>query len=211
MATQRGLFDARPETEQVLLNDSGCRVRYWEAFLQPTEAQSLFDALLREAPLETETVTVRGQTYVMRRKSCAFGDQNVREYRYAGVVLVPHPWPAALLPIVDRLTALLGCRFSFALCSLYPDGAVGLGWHSDDEQDLEPGTPIASLSLGAARDFQVRPVGRGQTLLTQALAHGSLLTMEGASFQQDYQHSVPKRLRCLLPRINLTFRRMRTP
>ena len=31
-----------------------------------------------------------------------------------------------------------------------------MGWHSDNERELDSSKPIASLSLGAARDFFFR-------------------------------------------------------
>ena len=211
MNTQRGLFDAPVDSEQLLLDDAdeGCRVRYWDQFVPTPEARNLFEELLHEAPFESETVTVHGQTHTTLRRSCAFSDSGVRGYSYAGVVRMPWRWHVSLLPLLPRIRAVAGCPFNFALCSLYPDGAAGLGWHSDDEDDLEPGAPIASLSLGAARDFSVRQLQPPRLTLSQCLSNGSLLLMEGARFQERYRHCLPERLRCHEPRINLTFRRRR--
>jgi hypothetical protein len=73
-----------------------------------------------------------------------------------------------------------------------------------------PGATIASLSLGVARDFQMRRGNEGPAEHTWALSHGDLLLMEG-QIQLFYQHQVPVRRGIASPRVNLTFRRVRTP
>jgi hypothetical protein len=42
------------------------------------------------------------------------------------------------------------------LCYRYRDGRDYIAEHRDDESDLDPAMPIASLSLGCARDFVFR-------------------------------------------------------
>jgi alkylated DNA repair dioxygenase AlkB len=66
--------------------------------------------------------------------------------------------------------------------------------------------PIASVSLGAARDFAFRRGRSGPACATVRLEHGSLLVMEGST-QRHFQHRVPPRKTCGEPRINLTFRK----
>jgi alkylated DNA repair dioxygenase AlkB len=194
---------------ELLLDDPsrGCRVTYDPAFLSGAEADALFALLQASAPFAAESPVIFGKAHRVARQSCAFGDAGV-SYRYAGVLRETAPWPEALLALRARLFALLAARFNFVLCNLYPDGQAGLGWHSDDERDLAPGAPIASLSLGAARDFYLRRgFGDRAVVVKRALAHGSLLVMAGQT-QRFYQHQVPKRARCDTPRINLTFRVM---
>ncbi|MEZ4394042.1 MAG: alpha-ketoglutarate-dependent dioxygenase AlkB [Polyangiales bacterium] len=196
-----------PDAPLTLLDDPARRalVRLWPAFLSPAEADELARDLA-DAPFEAERPVIFGRATTVRRQSCAFGDPGAR-YRYSGLLREAAPWPAALLTVLARLEATVGVRFTFALVNLYVDGAAALGWHADDEPDLAADQPIASLSLGATRDFQMRPRG-GRTTLTVPLAHGSLLTMERET-QRSYQHQVPRRARVAAPRINLTFRVMR--
>jgi hypothetical protein len=42
------------------------------------------------------------------------------------------------------------------LCYRYRDGRDYIAEHRDDERELDPAAPIASLSLGCARDFVFR-------------------------------------------------------
>lgn len=89
-----------------------------------------------------------------------------------------------------------------------------MGEHRDDEKELDPLCPIASVSLGAARDFIFRHRdARGKSTQRQIepvkleLAHGSLLLMNRPT-NTFWYHSLPVRKKVLLPRINLTFRRI---
>lgn len=192
-----------------LLNDlsQGCRVTYEEGFLTASEAERWMETLSRELPFAPESPVMFGRPVTVRRRSCAVGDPGVR-YRYSGLTREAKPWPEGLQPLREAVGQRAGARFNFALCNLYPDGAAGLGWHSDDERDLLTDAPIASLSLGAPRDFALRPRAGGRATFTVSLAPGSLLVMWGAT-QRFYQHRVPPRPRRAEPRVNLTFRVMR--
>lgn len=193
----------------ILLDDLPRRsiVTYAPSFLSRAEADTLFDALIAGTPFQTEAPVMFGRAIEVRRRTYSFGEPGTR-YRYSGIDRVAAPWPPTLLPVVERVRERAGARFTFALCNLYPDGAAGLGWHADDERDIVTDSPIASLSLGAERDFQMRLGRGGPAVLSVPLAHGSLLVMGGAT-QRHFQHQVPKRARCTTPRLNLTFRVMR--
>ncbi|MEO1452156.1 MAG: alpha-ketoglutarate-dependent dioxygenase AlkB, partial [Bacteroidota bacterium] len=88
-------------------------------------------------------------------------------------------------------------------------GQDSMGWHSDDEPELGSNPVIASISLGAERDFQLRHKSRSDLPTeTLRLTHGSLLLMAGPT-QHHWKHQLPKRKRVSEPRINLTFRQIR--
>lgn len=96
----------------------------------------------------------------------------------------------------------------------YNDGHDHIGEHRDDERELDPACPIASVSLGAARDFIFRHkdarTGSSKLQIKSVkleLAHGSLLLMNYPTNTYWY-HSLPVRKRVKMPRINLTFRRI---
>lgn len=110
-----------------------------------------------------------------------------------------------------------GARFfpteCFAHCR-YKDGCDHIGEHRDDERELAPGSPIASVSFGACRDFLFRHKdsrGKRPRRTVEAvrlqLAHGSLLLMNPPTNTHWY-HSLPIRKRVLAPRVNLTFRKI---
>ena len=95
----------------------------------------------------------------------------------------------------------------------HPLEQVRVSWHADDERDLDPAVPIASLSLGSACEFQFRPrtPGKEPGTVAMLLEAGSLLTMH-APTNSRFQHCLPRRTgraACDIgPRWNLTFRRM---
>lgn len=196
-------------TRGLLIDDKerGCWVSYDSAFLDRYESERWFERLATELPFEAEAPVIFGKAIVVRRRSCAIGEPGVR-YRYSGVERRAHPWPTGFDALLDRVNRAADARFNFALCNEYADGEVALGWHADDENDLVRDAPIASVSLGATRDFALRRGSSGKASVTVALESGSLLIMGGAT-QRFYQHRVPERVRCREKRINLTFRVMK--
>ena len=119
----------------------------------------------------------------------------------------PSPWPPVVGELRARVSAQLGVTFNSVLCNLYEDGRNSMGLHADAEPELGPNPVIASLSLGATRRFQLRHRKLRDEKLDLDLQAGSLLIMRG-TLQTHYRHGVPKQLRVLEPRINLTFRRI---
>jgi alkylated DNA repair dioxygenase AlkB len=198
------------ETRETLIDDRarGCWVSYQSHFLSADESDRWLRRLAAELPFVAEAPVIFGKAIPVRRRSCALGEPGVR-YRYSGIERVAHPWPDGFASLVERVNRAADTRFNFALCNEYADGEVALGWHSDDEDDLVRDAPIASLSLGATRDFALRLGRSGAACATVSLAPGSLLVMGGAT-QRHYQHRVPVRKRCAQLRINLTFRQMIT-
>ena len=106
----------------------------------------------------------------------------------------------------QQLATLKQGYYDACLANFYRNGQDYMGWHSDNEASLGPTPYIASLSLGAARDFIFRHKQNKQRVAV-ALQHGDLLVMFGHC-QRDWQHALPQRKRVTEPRINLTFRQM---
>ncbi len=113
--------------------------------------------------------------------------------------------PPELGPITAILPEMRRVLFQFMdTQSLGRLASTCRGFAKDMMTAPSGGSPIVSISLGAKRDFLLKPNDGGKTM-TVALAAGSMLTMEGTT-QQYYKHSVPPRKRCKAPRINITFR-----
>ena len=81
-----------------------------------------------------------------------------------------------------------------------------MAWHSDDEKSLGKDSTIASISLGAEREFRLKHK-RGEEKISVRLENGSLLAMKGST-QSHWLHCIPKSKKITTPRINLTFRSM---
>mmetsp|Transcript_39705 Transcript_39705/g.83474 ORF Transcript_39705/g.83474 Transcript_39705/m.83474 type:complete len:316 (+) Transcript_39705:131-1078(+) len=104
--------------------------------------------------------------------------------------------------------------YNYCLLNHYRDGEDNMGYHADNEASLDPHTPIASVSFGITRSFDVRPmkkdsIGKRSRVARIALGDGDLLIMLHP-MQSHYQHSIPVEKRVVGERINLTFRRVLT-
>ncbi|KAF7200238.1 DNA oxidative demethylase ALKBH2 isoform X1 [Nothobranchius furzeri] len=180
------------------------------------EADDLFSQLEEEVVYSTgeeSKVQVFGKMYNIPRKQAAYGDKGL-EYTYSGVTRLACSWTPTLEYIRDSVTTATGQTFNFVLINRYKDGQDHMGEHRDDEHELDPSCPIASVSLGAARDFVFRHRdARGKHSsrhiepVKLELAHGSLLLMNPPT-NTFWYHSVPVRRKVLSSRINLTFRRI---
>lgn len=175
-------------------------------WLPPAEADALFTALRATIAWEVHRVRLFGREHPAPRLSCWIGDAGA-SYRYSGTRFEPHPWPAALRPVRERLRDELGTGFNSVLANLYRDGRDAMGWHADDEPELGPAPVIASVSLGATRRFLLRHRDEGERRLALDLPHGSLLVMAGAT-QRLWRHALPRTARPVGERINLTFRQV---
>ncbi|XP_038146000.1 DNA oxidative demethylase ALKBH2 [Cyprinodon tularosa] len=180
------------------------------------EADKLFRQLEEEVVYSTgeeSKVQIFGQVYDIPRKQATYGNAGLT-YTYSGVKRLACPWTPTLEYIRNAVTDATGQSFNFVLINRYKDGRDHMGEHRDDEKELDPSCPIASVSLGAARDFIFRHRdARGKQSSRQIdpvkleLAHGSLLLMNPPTNTYWY-HSLPVRKKVLSPRINLTFRRI---
>ena len=173
-------------------------------WLEPGAADALLEDLRDRVPWEVHRIRLFGREHASPRLSCWIGDPEA-VYRYSGTVFQPHPWPASLAALRNRLQEAVGARFNSVLANRYRDGRDAMGWHSDNEPELGPTPVIASVSLGATRRFVLRHRGEPSRKVALELAHGSLLVMRGAT-QRHWQHALPRTAKGVGERVNLTFR-----
>jgi alkylated DNA repair dioxygenase AlkB len=187
----------------------GATVAWQPHWLCAGQADVLLDHLLGAIDWQVHRIRLYGRWVDCPRRSCWIGDADAG-YRYSGASFTPQPWTAVLAALRAQLESACGARFNSVLLNLYRDGNDSMGWHADDEPELGPAPVIASLSLGAQRDFQFRPRAGGPISCSLAVGHGDLLVMS-AQTQRLYHHGLPKRRRVTQPRINLTFRWTQPP
>jgi alkylated DNA repair dioxygenase AlkB len=175
-------------------------------WLPAAEARSLFDELLTTLPLRQEEIVLFGRRVPQPRLSTWMGDAEA-VYGYSGRTFVPLPWDRSVARLKERVEETVGRRFNSVLINLYRHGEDSMGYHADNEPELGPDPVVASVSLGAARRFVLRPrKEKGTTGARELrLTSGSLLVMrEGV--QRSWVHGVPKDRAITAPRLNLTFR-----
>ncbi|MES2573789.1 MAG: alpha-ketoglutarate-dependent dioxygenase AlkB [Bacteroidota bacterium] len=117
-------------------------------------------------------------------------------------------WTPELLTIRKRVEKETELGFNSVLLNLYRNGKDSVAWHSDQEGNSGPNPVIASVTFGETRMFRLRHKFRKDLAQVEIpLHHGSFLLMAGTT-NTFWQHQVPKTSRDVLPRINLTFRRV---
>jgi alkylated DNA repair dioxygenase AlkB len=158
-------------------------------------------------------IVVRGnKRHETSRRTAFYGDDGT-SYRYTNVRKFAKPWGTGRFGrAVDRVRHKVeertGRKFSYVLVNYYRDGDVALGYHADDEHDLDPRAPIVSVSLGASRDMLFKHKDGTHKLVKLSLPSGSMVEMH-PPLQRKWKHSIPKRRGVSTWRINLTFRVLR--
>jgi alkylated DNA repair dioxygenase AlkB len=184
----------------------GGRIELLPGFLAPGQAQELLQALLSKVPWRSDTVRLFGREHRIPRLHQWFGDADA-VYTWSGLTMHPEPWSAELAELKSQVEQATGARFNSVLANYYRNGRDSMGWHADDEPELGDTPVIASISLGAERDFVLRYRDKraGIANIKVPLPSGSLLLMSGTT-QRYWQHALPKRGRVQDARVNLTFR-----
>ncbi len=172
-------------------------------FLDAEEQTKMFYLLKESVPWASDEVKIFGKHIIMNRKMCWMGDVD-KTYNYSNVIRIPVEWNPYVLNIKNKIEYHINRKFNSCLLNFYNDGNDGMGWHSDNEKELGSDILIASLSLGANRQFYFRHNSTKEKIKL-VLNGGSLLLMDDAS-QRHWQHSLPKSKKITEPRINLTFR-----
>ncbi|MBM5785490.1 MAG: alpha-ketoglutarate-dependent dioxygenase AlkB, partial [Cyanobacteria bacterium K_DeepCast_35m_m1_288] len=122
----------------IRIERTGLQLRHGLAWLQqqglhtPQLRQALGQSLAWEQPL----VTVYGKQHRTPRLTCWVADPGC-SYRYSGLQQAIHPWTVELEHLRQLLLDQLGVRFNSLLLNRYRDGADRMGWHADDEPELD--------------------------------------------------------------------------
>jgi hypothetical protein len=150
------------------------------------------------------------------RKQCAYSNPPGMHYGFSGSRIKAHP--ESDLPIISEIRAIvetlatmdsgIPTTFNFVLVNFYRDGKDHIGWHNDNEGDMIQDSIIASLSLGASRDFDLRLIKDHQVKHRVILDDNTLLLMKPPT-NSEWHHCVPQRLKLIRPRVNLTFRQFK--
>ena len=179
----------------------------WSLFpswLSTDDAQRWLQLLEHNITWEQPLVQVFGKYHRVPRKTVFVAEQGLK-YRYSGAIHVGEGWPEWFLPLLEQVNHSAWAQFNGCLLNLYRDGDDRMGWHADDEREIDQTKPIASLSLGSTRDFLFRHRSDPTKRAAIPLTDGDLLIMHPGC-QGLWMHSVPQRRKVKTMRINLTFR-----
>ena len=190
-----------------LIKADNLSVKYIENFFDFDQSQLYLKHLINDIKWKREKIRMWGREIVTKKRIAWYADEG-KSYKYSGSTFHPDQWNELLLEIKNYVEQYIKFQFNSVLLNEYPNGKVGMGWHSDDERELGIDPIIASLSFGANRDFIFKhKTDKRFENIKIHLKSGSLLLMLGST-QHHWKHSLPKRLKVREPRINLTFRKI---
>ncbi|HEX8014504.1 MAG TPA: alpha-ketoglutarate-dependent dioxygenase AlkB [Flavobacterium sp.] len=171
-------------------------------FFSKQESDYYYDKLLNETQWHEYDMPMYDKIVTAPRMVSWYRDDDLDEYH-------PNPnWPLELQTIRQRVENETQIQFNAVLLNLYRNGKDGVGWHSDKTVSSNKNMNIASVTFGETRMFRLRHKFRKEIpQLEIPLHHGSFLLMAGNT-NSFWQHQVPKTAREVLPRINLTFRKI---
>lgn len=163
------------------------------------------------AELKTLNYTSQGED---RPSIYLFGN---KQYIYNHASASVHPTPIEASPllcdVVTEVNKKLKCDFNSVLVNKYGNLNTKLSFHKDDEPALDPSAPIATLSFGAHRRFQISAdEDKSKTIHSVDLSPNSLCVML-PGFQEKFYHQLAqgrnsfKREKGM--RFSLTFRKLK--
>lgn len=178
-------FDARYGELQRLDLGPDAWLDYCPMWLSGDE--SLFDALAERADWAQPVVRMYDHE-VKTPRLVAHLDESV------------HP---VVPDLIDSLSERYGIRLDQLSAGWYRNGSDSVAYHGDRIARERPRSIVATVSLGGARRFLIRPKGGGEGH-SFSLGHGDLVVM-GGSCQRTWEHAIPK-VASAEPRIALMFR-----
>jgi alkylated DNA repair dioxygenase AlkB len=197
--------DFPPITEYSQYKGDKLCIDIYENFITTAAAAAAMTAIMKYGTFRHPHMTKAG-TPSKRRNKIIYGDEDVPYYKFTymnkDVFTRINSWTS--LPILrsirDKIKELTGQHYHVCVVQLYNCGEVGIDPHRDKE--MEPGTIIASLSLGETRIMRFSKAG--YETVDIALPAGTLCLMNPPT--NDYWlHSIPKD-KTTAPRISLVFR-----
>lgn len=196
-------MDLFNDSDYVSLISVDGEVNYYGPIMKYDLAQMYFDSLLETIEWMNDKAIIFGKLILTKRKVAWYGDKPF-DYTYSKTTKSALPWTNELLELKKMVEDKSGETFNSCLLNLYHNGEEGMSWHSDGEKDLKKNGAIASVSLGAERNFSFKHKTTSQTV-SVLLEKGSLLIMKGTT-QSNWLHRLPPTKKVKSARINLTFR-----
>ncbi len=173
----------------------------------------LEDSLVKNIKTELQNMNFVAMSGKSTPEVSLFGDI---AYTFNGVTnlpLQPIEDDSALSKVLDTVNNKLGADYNSILINKYKTKKVELGWHKDNEREIDPSVPISTLSLGAARRFFISD-SKERDKRTQGyervLLENSIFTMQ-PSLQKTHYHKLAEgRENQRGVRYRLTFRKLKS-
>jgi len=159
---------------------------------------------LQKTEFRSDRFKIFGKEFSQPRNVAFYSNKGIT-YKYSNILMHGKPYFKELLLLKEIVEFYTCYNFNSILINVYRNGHDYMGAHSDNEKELGEEPFIASLSLGASRDFILINKKDKKHKLSLELKTGDLLIMKGKT-QAYWNHCLPKRTKVKDYRINLTFR-----
>ena len=187
--------------------DDSPAVRPWDLYkswMSVSQSNSWQEKLCDNLNWQLPLVRLYGKKHIVPRMTAFIARPGI-SYKYSGIVHSSDTWPEWVTPLFDLVGNFCEVNFNGCLVNLYRDGLDRMGWHSDNESELDASKVIASLSFGSNRYLYLKH--KNLSIKEKIyLEHGDLFVMK-PSCQMDWSHSVPIMRNVVDSRLNITFRR----
>ncbi len=180
-------------------------VYYFGPIFSKEESEAYLNILSNQISWQPDRLMIDHYTVLSGRKYAWHGEKAF-SYRYSGSTKIAEPWNRVLLELKASIYPYEQQNFNSCLLNYYSNSGHGMGWHCDNEPEMESQAAIASLSFGAHRRFCFKHKKTNE-LIDLILEPGSLLVMKGC--QDHWLHCLPKSKQVSGTRINLTYRAMK--
>ncbi|MFD1772127.1 alpha-ketoglutarate-dependent dioxygenase AlkB family protein [Sphingobacterium suaedae] len=175
----------------------------YEGFIPKEEADYYYTTLLHATPWRQYQMPMYDKVVTAPRMIAWYGEKE-----YAGEDALS--WTPELIALRKKIEQETGIAFNAVLLNLYRNGSDSVAWHTDKEHRTGRNPNIASVTFGQTRPFRLRHrTKKDIPQLEIPLHHGTLLLISGTT-NTYWEHQIPKSAKQLLPRINLTFRQLKT-
>lgn len=180
----------------------GLELMQYDAFIDKDEADAYYNSLLHNTPWREYEMPMYDKIVTAPRMVAWYGSADE-----AGSSALP--WTPELLSLREKVETETGLSFNAVLLNLYRNGGDSVAWHSDKEHRIGKNPNIASLTFGQTRPFRFRhKTDKNLPQVEIPLHHGTLLLISGTT-NTFWEHHIPKSAKDMLPRINLTFRKVK--
>jgi alpha-ketoglutarate-dependent dioxygenase alkB family protein 2 len=191
-------------------------IDYYPEYISPQTAKNFLSTADQLFKHPRSKCVVYGKTHTVPRDQVLVTLENEqsnvpRKYSYSGQYVPTSKTTKVISEIKEEVEKKINensdnpISFNVVLINRYLNGSDSVGWHCDDETSIDQSFPIASVSFGASRDFDVREIQNKKNKKRWKLNDRDLLVMKPGT-QSIFHHTIPKRKNSL-KRFNLTFRR----
>lgn len=202
--------------EQITNMLDGGKLTYIKEFMTKEEADKMYNELRDTVPWTHGVYKMWGKEVKTPRllyAMCDDGDDINSSYKVTNSII----WLPSVKELKEKIEKYTGKQIKYAQLNFYRDGNDYIGYHTDSE--VKDGDIIASISLGAPREFAFRHKKYEEyknkkwikSTHSIILGNGSLVIMNNHAAKGSWKHSILKvsnelKAKNTAGRINITFR-----